>query len=177
MHIRQTRDADIPNITAIHQAAFPAEPVDALTAALLADPTARPCLSLLAEEDGRALGHVLFSAVSLEPAVVQTASLLAPLAVLPEHQGQGIGSRLVEEGLMLLRAAGVSVVFTLGHPDYYPRFGFLPAGIRGFAAPYPIEEKNADAWMVLRLDDALPKTYTGEVRCAQALDRPEYWRE
>jgi predicted N-acetyltransferase YhbS len=120
---------------------------------------------------------VLFTAVSLEPAVKQRASLLAPLAVLPEHQGRGIGSRLVEEGLVQLRAVGVSIVFTLGHPDYYPRFGFLPAGIRGFTAPYPIEEKNADAWMVLRLDDALPQAYAGRVRCAQALDRPEYWRE
>jgi predicted N-acetyltransferase YhbS len=113
----------------------------------------------------------------LEPVVVPTASLLAPLAVLPDHQRQGIGSGLVEEGLAQLRAAGVSIVFTLGHPDYYPRFGFSTAGSQGFAAPYPIEAKNADAWMVLRLDDALPRTYRGTVRCAKALDRPEYWRE
>ena len=177
MHIRHSNDDDLVSITAIHQTAFPDEPVDLLTLALLADPTARPCLSLIAEEDGVVLGHVLFSAVSLEPVVLQRAALLAPLAVLPDHQQQGIGSRLVEEGLAQLRAAGVSIVFTLGHPDYYPRFGFLPAGIRGFTAPYPIEEKNADAWMVLRLDDALPESYTGKLRCAQALDRPEYWRE
>ena len=177
MHIRHSKDEDLASIIAIHRAAFPDERVDILTADLLADPTAQPCLSLIAEEDGAALGHVLFTAVSLEPAVAQRAALLAPLAVLPDHQQQGIGSRLVEEGLAQLRAAGVSMVFTLGHPDYYPRFGFRPAGIRGFTAPYPIEEKNADAWMVLRLDDAVPQGYRGRVACAQALDRPEYWRE
>ena len=177
VHIRHTRDDDLALITAIHQAAFPNEAVDALAVALLADPSARPCLSLLAEVDGMAVGHVLFSAAALEPGIPQTASLLAPLAVLPAYQGRGIGSRLVEDGLARLKAAGVDLVFVLGHPDYYPRFGFLPAGMRGFAAPYPIKAKYAEAWMVLCLDDAPPEDYAGKVCCARALDRPEYWRE
>ena len=62
-------------------------------------------------------------------------SLLAPLAVLPDYQKQGVGG-IISHGLKLLTAAGIDLVFVLGHPGYYPRYGFKPAGVQGFEAPY-----------------------------------------
>ena len=117
----------------------------------------------------------------LKPA---TAVLLCELAETmivatphPDSPGQGVGGHLIEEGLRRLSASGVDLVFVLGHPDYYPRHGFRPAGALGFKAPYPIPDKNADAWMVQELRPGLIGTVRGTVVCADALDKPEYWRE
>jgi len=175
--IRQGSDADRPAILAIHRKAFPDESVDALTDALLADPTAEPMVSLVAVVDDKPVGHVLFTAAVLKPETAYRVSLLAPLGVIPDYQRQGIGGMLIAGGLACLRHAGVRLVFVLGHPAYYPRFGFVPAGERGFAAPYPIPAQHADAWMMHALCDGLPESYSGTVNCASALDRPEYWRE
>jgi putative acetyltransferase len=175
--IRQGVDADLPGILSIHRAAFPSERVDDLTAALLGDPSARPVLSLVALADGGVVGHILFTAARLQPGLPYRCAILAPLAVAPQWQRRGIGGSLVAEGLTLLARSGIQAVFVLGHPAYYPRFGFKPAGRLGFAAPYPIPDENADAWMVLSLGGELPGPNIGTVRCAEAMDRPEYWRE
>jgi predicted N-acetyltransferase YhbS len=89
----------------------------------------------------------------------------------------GVGTRLIEAGLTELKQVGVDLVFVLGHPGYYPRCGFTPAGVLGFEAPYPIPEKNAAAWMVQDLSGAAIGKVSGKVGCAAALDRPAYWRE
>jgi predicted N-acetyltransferase YhbS len=149
-----------------------------LVAALLDDPTAAPVLSLLAVENDRALGHILFSRVTLAGVDESpSAAILAPLAIVPDAQGQGIGGRLIRDGLRRLAVVGVELVFVLGHPAYYPRHGFQPAGIRGFTAPYPIAEEHAEAWMVQELRSGVIGTVKGTVTCAEALDRPEHWRE
>ncbi len=175
--IRDTDDADRPAILAIQRAAFPDEPVAELTDALISDPTAEPMVSLVAVSDGRPVGHVLFTAAELHPETACRIALLAPLGILPDYQRQGLGGMLIAHGLACLTRAGVRLVFVLGHPTYYSRFGFIAAGERGFAAPYPIPAQHADAWMVQALNGGLPGTYSGTVNCAHALDRPEYWRE
>lgn len=175
--VRRTTAADLPGIFAVHRAAFPDEAVAELTAALLADPTAEPVTSLLALQEEEPVGHILFTGIRLEPAIPGQAAILAPLGVLPDWQNKGVGGLLVREGLAAISRSGVGIVFVLGHPDYYPRFGFVPAGERGFAAPYTMPPEHADAWMVLSLSGDLPNAYQGTVRCAHALDRPEYWRE
>jgi putative acetyltransferase len=71
----------------------------------------------------------------------------------------------------------VELVFVLGHPDYYPRHGFVPAGVLGFEATYAIEEKNAGAWMVQELRPGVIGAVNGRIVCADVLDRPEHWRE
>jgi putative acetyltransferase len=95
------------------------------------------CLSLVAEEAGRVVGHVLFSDL---PVVTQAGTLhalaLSPLAVLPDRQRQGVGSCLVREGLRACAGAGHRVVVVLGHPDYYPRFGFSTQLARRLEAPF-----------------------------------------
>ncbi len=181
MEIRPATESDLPEIARVHLEAFgPAEGpvIAALVEELLQDQTALPSLSLVAESEGRPRGHVLFTAARLgAPGERPTASLLAPVGVLQAHQQQGVGTLLVEAGLGALAERGVDLVFVLGHPSYYPRFGFEPAGCLGFQAPYPIPESNAAAWMVKALSPGAANRFRGRVECASALDRPEHWIE
>ncbi len=178
MQIREAPTADFDDVLRVERSAFGDDEVPNLVGDLLADETAKPMLSLLAFDDDRAVGHILFTAAGLadSPQPI-AASLLAPLAVVPDAQRQGIGGKLIERGLQLLEEAGVGLVFVLGYPEYYPRFGFEPAGRLGFEAPYPIPDKNADAWMVQALQADVIGSISGKVTCAKALDKPEHWRE
>lgn len=131
-----------------------------------------------AREDERPVGHILFTAARLEGAANPASiSLLAPLAVVPADQGRGVGGRLIEQGLQLLSESGVDLVFVLGHPQYSPRHGFEPAGRLGLAAPFPIPEEDADAWMVQALRAGVIGSVRGTLVCADSLNCPEHWRE
>lgn len=179
MDIRHAEPADLASVLEVHRVAFGGEEEAELTAALLDDPSARPVLSLVAEEDGRVIGHVLLTAATVEGFGHRQASsmLLAPLGVVPEAQGRGVGGALVREALDTAGSSGVQLVFVLGYPDYYPRFGFTPAGPLGFEAPFPIPAKDADAWMVYETVSGVMRRAGGTVRPADALMRPELWRE
>lgn len=177
MHIRSAAAAELERVLAVERAAFGADAEAELVQALLSDPSAQPTLSLLALRGERALGHILFSRARLEANGRCSIALLAPLAVVPSAQSQGIGGRLIAAGLLGLAASGVDLVFVLGHPGYYSRHGFRPAGALGFAAPYPIAPEHADAWMVQELRPGVIGSCRGKLICARALDRPEYWRE
>lgn len=145
---------------------------------LLTDVTAQPVLSLVATTNERVVGHVLFSTARLKPPGHNlSVALLAPLAVHPNFQSRSIGGQLVMEGLQQLSDSHVDLVFVIGHPGYYPRFGFTPAGITGFPAPYPIPQKNTDAWMVQELRPGVIGHTSGQVICADSLADPKYWRE
>jgi len=91
-------------------------------------------ISLVAIEDEQVVGHILFSPVTVQSDRASWSAMgLGPMAVLPQHQGKGIGSQLVEVGLEECRKTGHEVVVVLGHPEFYPRFGFEPSkplGIR-----------------------------------------------
>jgi putative acetyltransferase len=177
MKLKPASSTDLEAVLSVHQDAFGSSEEPSLVKRLLGDPSAQPCLSLLALKDERALGHILFSRAAVGGCPELSASILAPLAVVPDAQRQGIGGDLIRHGLRLLSKSGVDLVFVLGYPAYYARHGFRPAGKRGFTAPYPIPEKNSDAWMVLALRSGVVGAYSGIVICAEALDRPEYWRE
>lgn len=85
-------------------------------------------ISMVAEKEDRIIGHILFSPVTLTAKGSEVTLLgLAPMAVLPQYQEQGIGSKLVEKGLEESHRQGYPAVVVLGHPDYYPRFGFVPS--------------------------------------------------
>ena len=178
MKIRPARPEDHPTLLAVEAAAFGRPDEAMLVAALLDDPTARPFVSLLAELDGRPVGHVLFTAARVigDDAVVP-ASLLAPLAVVPAAQRRGVGLALIGAGVEALAALDVDLVFVLGHIDYYPRAGFRPALPFGLAAPFPIDSATADAWMVRETRPGLLGVIRGTVQCADALMHPALWRE
>jgi len=126
-----------------------------------------PLVSLVAEEGGRVVGHILFSPVTVESrGGVWEAFALGPMAVLPERQGLGVGSALVREGLRECLRLGREVVFVLGHADYYPRFGFRPAGPLGVTCEFPSPEEN---FMVAELRPEALAGRTGLVRY-----RPEF---
>lgn len=181
MKIRESDNRDRAAIERIQVAAFGPDkgPVIAgLVNGLLADPTADPVLSLVAEADKRLSGHILFTRVRLtRPDSRVSARILAPLAVLPAVQNRGVGQKLIRHGFEVLKASGVDLVFVLGHPGYYPRCGFAPAGEQGFRAPYPIPDKHADAWMVRALNGRAGEACHGTVCCADTLNRPGHWRE
>jgi putative acetyltransferase len=148
MKIRDEQPGDEPAIVAVNLTAFggPAEAalVDALRGAGAA------VVSLVAEdEDGEIVGHVLFSEVTLEPPrPVADTIALAPVAVRPRLQGGGIGAALIEEGLRRCAKLGYGAAVLLGHPSYYPRFGFLPAHRFGLRCEFP---SPPEAFMALEL--------------------------
>jgi len=178
LQIRGALETDLNDVLLIERLAFGYDKEAMLVRDLLHDPSAKPVLSLLAFKKDRAVGHILFTTARLF-GTRDTASIviLAPLAIVPDAQKQGIGGRLIEQGLALLSKSGVDLVFVLGHPEYYPRYGFKPAGNLGFEAPYPIPNEHAGAWMVQALQSGVMGTVSGKVICADALNKPEHWRE
>ncbi len=178
MLIQSALETDINDVLFVERTAFGSDEEANLVKDLINDDSAKPVVSLLAYIDGQAVGHILFTKVRINSSDVSTsAAILAPLAVIPSAQSQGIGSKLVKEGFRLLSKSGVDLIFVLGHPEYYPRFGFKPAGKLGFEAPYPIPCKNANAWMVHELRPGVIGCVSGKIICAETLNHPEYWRE
>jgi len=178
LQIRKSVESDLEAILKVERDAFGEEDEAILVRDLLNDPSAEPSVSLLAFDGDRAVGHILFTKLYIEPDTSHALSILAPLAVIPDYQNKGVGGQLIKAGLRHLAEAGVDLVFVLGHPGYYPRHGFLnDAGKLGFEAPYPIPEKDADAWMVQELRAGVIGSFSGKTRCADAMMRPEYWRE
>ena len=181
LKIRQATEFDRTAIDAIHMSAFgqsQGQEIAELVNSLLDDETAKPLLSLVAKTNGKLVGHILFTAVQIQPEAQETtARILAPLAISSAFQGQGIGGALIREGLKNLAESGVDLVFVLGHPGYYPKFGFQAAGQFGFEAPYPIPSEHADAWMVCELKAGEIDKKGGKVQCSEVLNQPQHWRE
>ena len=181
MEIRVSKESERNEILDIHRIAFGEEqgPVIAkLVDGLLDDETAKPILSLVAVDNGKLIGHILYTKATITQTEIPIeARILAPLAVLPDGQKKGVGCDLINEGLKQLKTSGVELVFVLGHPGYYPRCGFVPAGELGFEAPYPIPEEHAAAWMIQALNGDAIGRIKGKVQCAEVLNQPQHWRE
>jgi putative acetyltransferase len=142
--VRPEAGADQEAIRHVHERAFAPSTAEAkLVDELRAAGDLVPELCLVAEEGGEVVGHIAYSRARLESGHEVLA--LAPMAVLPERQRGGIGSALVRESLD--RAAGTEfpLVVVLGHPEYYPRFGFEPGAAHGILDPYGVPP---EAWMV-----------------------------
>jgi putative acetyltransferase len=147
--IRPEKTEDIAAIRNVNEQAFgrPAEAdlVDALRR------NGKATLSLVAEDDGQVVGHILFSPVTIESGDARLVGVgLAPMAVLPESQNRGIGSLLVRHGLEACRQSGHQFAIVLGHPEYYPRFGFVPASRFGVKCEYDVRD---EAFMALELTE------------------------
>lgn len=143
--IRPERPADLPAIRAVVAAAFGRAAEADLVDRLRRDGDL--LLSLVAEEDGAILGHIAFSRLLVRtPAGDVSAVTLAPLAVRPDRQRQGIGGRLTEAGHDRLRVAGEALIVVVGHPAYYPRFGYDRARAAGFGSAWQGEGMMALAF-------------------------------
>ena len=119
-------------------------------------------LSLVAVQDEQIVGHILFSPVTVESEGSRFEAIsLAPMAVLLEYQRQGIGSQLVQVGLKECYQLGHEVVVVVGHPDYYPRFGFVPAKTKGIDCEFEVPD---EAWMILELREGALAGRKGTVK-------------
>jgi len=172
VYVRIAVPQDDDAVLAVEREAFGGTVEAELVAALIAGDAYIPDLSLVAEHDGSIVGHVLFTRAR---AGAVDAVLLAPLAVAPDWQGRGVGSALAREGLRLAAEMGFGLALVLGHPGYYPRFGFEPAEPFGIMPPYPVEP--SEAWMVVELAPGTLEKAAGTVRVAEALMHEEMWRE
>ena len=159
MNIREERPADAERIRAVNLAAFEtsteADLVDALRQ------HGAPIISLVAEDHASIVGHILFSPVMLVGEPTLALMGLAPMAVVPARQRQGIGSGLVVEGLDRCRRANAAAVVVLGHAEYYPRFGFIPASQLSLRCEYDVPE---DVFMVRELRDGALRGLAGTIR-------------
>ena len=126
---------DADGIRAVHLAAFPTSAEADLVRMLNEDLDSK--ISLVASLDREIVGHVMLSRMQVEGDERSFRALgLGPVAVMPERQKQGIGSALIGKALERAEAGGEEIVFVLGDPDYYRRFGFTPEAAAPFASPY-----------------------------------------
>lgn len=166
VHVRPEEPGDRTAVRRINRLAFDqpdeADLVDRLRG------HAEPFLSLVAEIGGEVVGHILFTGATLDRHPEVSLLALAPMAVEPSHQGRGIGSRLVRCGLDRCREELADAVVVLGHPDYYPRFGFEPAHRLGLRFP---AEVPRNAFMALELESGALEDVSGVVRYDPEFDR------
>ena len=163
--IRAERAGDADAARRLHEDAFAPSPTEAsLVDDLRASGATVPEVSLVAVDGDELIGHVVYSEARL--ASGHDVLALAPMAVAPVRQRQGVGTRLVEESLARARTTRFAVVVVMGHPAYYPRFGFEPAGELGIESPWP---SPPEAWMALPLP-AYEQSARGLVSYAAAFD-------
>ena len=163
MNVRAERPEDRAAVRAVNLAAF-----DTAAEANLVDALrdqARPIISFVAEVDARVIGHIMFSPVTMDGHPELRLMGLAPMAVSPKHQNRGIGTALVRAGLQRCGELGFAAVVVLGHPGYYPRFGFQSSVRFGITCEY---DPPAEAFMVVELQPGYLHGATGTVRYHEA---------
>lgn len=163
VQIRLEQRADVVAVRETNEQAF-GTTTEARLVDRLRDST--DCISLVATISNRVIGHILFTPVSLEPPTTVRVAGLAPMAVRPEHQRAGVGSQLVRAGLEKCLQHGYGAVVLVGHPEFYPRFGFVQGHTKGLTCEFPVPD---EAFMVLELNAGALAAVTGLVRY-----RPEF---
>lgn len=149
MIVRTEKREDFAAVQAIHLSAFPEDAESKLINRLRKN--ASPIVSMVAEDNEQLVGHILFSPVTLDSSTSLKLMGLAPMAVLPSKQRQGIGSALVEAGLAQCRLIQCGAVAVLGHPDFYPKFGFKPSTDFAIKSEYDVP---AEVFMMVELEKA-----------------------
>ncbi|MEE8170487.1 MAG: N-acetyltransferase [Phycisphaerae bacterium] len=168
IEIRTETPDDHAAVFDINRSAFGQDNEARLVEALRRGDAFIPNLSLVAVLAERIVGHILFTHVTIEASGRSTPSLaLAPMAVTPERQRRGIGSALVREGLATCRRLGHTSVIVLGHPAFYPRFGFVPAMPRGIRPPF---DAPAEAFLAHELVPGSLDGVEGVVRYAAGFE-------
>lgn len=163
MHVRPEEPADAIAIRAVNEAAFETSEEADIVDALRKD--SESLISLVADSGGEIVGHILFSPVTLAGNLNVFLMGLGPMAVSPNYQRQGTGSALVREGLDRCRSMGCSAVVVLGYPEYYPRFGFVPASRYGISSEYDVPD---EVFMLIELQPGSLQGVTGRVTYNEA---------
>ena len=163
MRVRSEESRDRAAIHSLNIAAF-GRSAEADLVDVLRD-TASPLVSLVADIGSAVVGHILFSPVSLMAGKHLRIMGLAPMAVAPEYQRKGVGSALVREGLRQCRELGYQAVVVLGHAEYYPRFGFVPAVQHSIRSEYEVPD---DVFTVTELQAGALKDVSGVARYHEA---------
>jgi putative acetyltransferase len=161
--VRQEQPADAGAVRRVNLTAFEtaaeADLVDTLRR------NAQPVVSLVAEDNGEIVGHIMFTPVRLGDHADLNLMGLAPMAVLPADRRKGVGSALVHAGLRNCLELGAGAVVVLGHTRYYPRFGFQPSVRFGISSPY---DAPPEAFMVLELQPGCLRGRSGTIRFHEA---------
>jgi putative acetyltransferase len=163
INIREERSEDAPAIRRVHIEAF-GRPLEANLVEVLRN-NGGVQLSLVAIYDGQIAGHILYSPVTAGPSEKRIAGAgLGPMAVLPEYQRRGIGTKLIKFGTMRLNLSGCPFIVVLGHADYYPRFGFRPASDYGLKCEWSVSD---DTFMALILNESKISDLSGFAKYRQ----------
>lgn len=157
IEIREERPEDIAAIREVNKRAFGQDQEGNIVDALRSN--GGVLLSLVATLNGQVVGHIMYSPITVGDNA--TGAALGPMAVLPEHQREGIGSKLIEAGTQKLKEAGYTFIIVLGHPAYYPRFGFTPAAGFGIKCEWDVP---GEAFMLLALDQSKMQDASGLAR-------------
>ncbi|ELS00752.1 putative acetyltransferase [Xenococcus sp. PCC 7305] len=175
MQIREANIKDSEGIKSLHLQAFDdseAKLVSDLAVNLLHEKSTIKIISLVAIYKDTVIGHVTFSPVFLDSTGKHFGYILAPLAVLPAHQNQGAGSKIVKHGLDTISSLGAFIVFVYGDPQYYSRFGFKKEPAQNFTPPYVLE--YPEGWQAMKLNSAVfPEG--SRLTCVNSLNDPQLW--
>lgn len=174
--IRRATGADAEAIRDIHLSAFPEEEgerIARLALDLLSESASSPTLSLVAAVDAGIIGHVAFSPFTIDGRPSIAGYLLAPLAVQPNYQKQGIGSRLIAEGMERISETDACVVLVYGDPDYYRRFGFRTDEAESYLPPHDL--KYPFGWQGVLLAGRQSANRPSTIRCVPSLCDAALW--
>lgn len=165
LEIKQEHAQDFPAIYDVNTKAFGRKEEARLVDRLRLSEAFVPELSLIAIVEGKVVGHILFSIISIvEGECIDVSLALAPVAVAPDWQGKGIGSRLIRYGLDKAKQLGYRSAFVLGHSAYYPKFGFKPSVQWGIRPPFNVP---SEVFMAIELVEGSLSCTKGEVRYAK----------
>ena len=169
--IRTTEAGDIPSLKTLYQEAFDEEDLFPLVTELLDD--TQNTVHLTAVMDDKPVGHITFTKCHASPEKFPL-SLLGPMAVLPEHQKQGIGSKLIAAGFEQLKNQGIAKVIVFGDPNFYGKSGFAMES--NVEPAYPIPEDYVPGWQSISFLEDAPKV-SGKLQVTKPWQKPELWSE
>ena len=176
MNIRLAQETDLDSILKVIETAFSDEEnkvIINLVQELSREVTSPSIKSLVAEVDNQVIGYVSFSPMFLKSDSGIIGYILAPLAVSPEHQKQGVGSNLINAGIDMLTKEGAGALLVYGDPAYYGRFGFNEGIGRSFVPPYPLQYPFG--WTGMMLNGTIVPEEPIQFECVSALSKPDLW--
>ena len=176
LNIRLAQEADLNTTQKIIETAFSDEEnkvIMNLVQELHQETTSPSIKSLVAEVNNQVIGYVSYSPIYMKSNSNISGYILAPLAVSPEHQKQGVGSNLIKSGIDMLTKDGAGVLLVYGDPAYYGRFGFREEIGHSFVPPYTLQYPFG--WTGMMLNDTLVPEQPIQFECVSALSQPDLW--